>query len=198
MPKNIFAITKMFFEIICISIVFYFLFGRMMEENLLTTVFTTENENMETNSVLASMIVSKNTMVKDGLVKSQQEPNFSEYMKFKEKLSELNSLFLQVESDFKCPESKIFQFFHDMRLEVDLRREVLLEEIHELSSDAISTIESLQEKCLANSSQAILSSSEKLQNCKHKLENLNSLDSAVLDDSKLLELMSFNKSNEGL
>jgi hypothetical protein len=125
------------------------------------------------------------------------EPTLVEYKEFKNKLYGLNELFGQIESNFQHPERFIYDYFYNMRLEIELRRETLIEEIHALSAGAIYSNEVFEKWCLSNCRSVIEQRIGVFEECKGRLEALHLLESGVLDDTKLTEILTLNKSNEG-
>ena len=81
-----------------------------------------------------------------------------------------------------------------MTRQVDLRRETLVEEIHEYSDELVQEkIERLKQDCVAKSKEASGSTND-LDTIKAKMNELNStFNSLQIDDIKLEEIMSKKK-----
>jgi len=123
--------------------------------------------------------------------------DFSQFNEYHDILRELNENFNEIEAIRKDPENYIFEYFGELTIQVDLRRETLIEDIHNYSDELIQEkIEKLKKDCVAKSKEA-RNITKDLATIKVKMNELNSaFNSLQIDDTKLNEIMSKQKSKE--
>jgi len=93
----------------------------------------------------------------------------------------------------KDPDNYISEYFGELKRQVDLQRETLIEDIHEYSDELIQKIEKLKQECVAQSKEG----TDELDTIKAKMNDLNStFNSLEIDVIKLEEIMSQKKSKQ--
>ena len=104
------------------------------------------------------------------------------------KFKDLNKKISELESIQKDPDNYIYEYFSELTRQVDIRREILIEEIHNYSADLIQRIDKAKGECMAMSKKAteITGSIEEI---KTELSNLNSMFSTKeMEDMKRQEV----------
>jgi len=122
--------------------------------------------------------------------------NFSQFKDYNKIIQDLNNNLKEIETIRKDPENYISHYFSELTIQVDLRRETLIEEIHKYSDELIQKIEKLKQDCVAKSKEATKITND-LDTIKIKINDLNStFNSLEIDDIKIEEIMSQKKSKE--
>jgi len=80
---------------------------------------------------------------------------FNDYNKIIQDLNRnLNKNLKEIEEIRKDPENYISEYFGELTRQVDLRREIVIEDIHKYSDELIQKIEKLKKDCVAKSKKA--------------------------------------------
>ncbi len=119
--------------------------------------------------------------------------NFTQFNEYKKILEELDKGFKEIERIRNDPESFINDFFSELTRQVDLRRETLIEDIHDYSKKVIENINKLKEECLENSKTSS-KIKENIDEIKDKLNNLKVF--LEMDDKEHEEIMSQKQLDE--
>jgi len=115
--------------------------------------------------------------------------SFPQYEDYKKTLDDLNKGLKEVETLINDPESYLSDYFGEITRQVDLRRETVIEDIHDYSNKIIQNIKNMKEECLEKSKTS-LKLKENIQIIKDKLKILNDMfNSLDMDDKKLKELL---------
>ncbi len=119
--------------------------------------------------------------------------NFTQFNEYKKILEELDKGFKEIERIRNNPESFTNDFFNELTRQVDLRRETLIEDIHDYSKKVIENINKLKEECLENSKTSS-KIKENIDEIKDKLNNLKVF--LEMDDKEHEEIMSQKQLDE--
>jgi len=122
--------------------------------------------------------------------------NFSQFKKYSQIIQDLNENLNETETIQKDPDNYIFEYFGELKRQVDLRRETLIEDINTYSDELIQKIEKLKQECVAKSKEATTITQD-LEEIKAKMNELNSMfNSLEIDDINLKEIITKKKSKE--
>ncbi len=107
---------------------------------------------------------------------------------YKKILADLNKGLKEIEIVRQDPEKFIYEYFAEITRQVDLRRETLIEEIHQYSSGLIQKIAHLKEDYMAKSKK-FTSDTKNLDEVRCKISNLNvSLESDGIKQERSKEI----------
>jgi len=122
--------------------------------------------------------------------------NFSQFNNYKKIIEDLNKKLKEAETIRQQPEYYIDEYFGELTHQVDLRRETLIEDIHNYSNELIQKIEKLKQECVAKSKKAA-NTTESIDSIKTKLNQLNSMfESLAMDDLMHEEIVLQKRSKE--
>ena len=155
-------------------------------------IFCSEIHKAPKNRFPANKIVQNQLEMKVNKINQ----NFSQFNDYQKIIEDLNKKLKETESIRQDPEYFIDEYFGELIRQVDLRRETLIEDIHQYSSGLIQKIEKLKHESVANSKKAT-KVTESIDSIKAKLTQLNSMfDCLEMDDLKHEEIMSQKESKE--
>ncbi len=110
--------------------------------------------------------------------------NFTQFNEFKVEVDNLNKKLKEIEAIRQAPGYYIHEYFGELSRQVDLRRETLIDEIHQRSSQLLQQIKNLKAECVGNCKKAT-ETTDSIDAIKTELNDLNSaFDSQEMDDVK--------------
>ncbi len=140
-----------------------------------------------------------NDFAKKQLENQHESVNLIKFSKFndsKKLIEELNTGLRDLELIQKDPQNYISNYFRELARQVDLRREVFINEIQEYSNELINNIDRFEKECMEKSTN-IINVNNGIKNCKVKLDRLNGIfDLFEMDDNKLEEIMTQKQARE--
>jgi len=147
--------------------------------------------------------IPKNGFIVNEIINTQLElhvdkinMSFPQYEDYKKTLEDLNKGLKEVETSMNNQESYLSDYFGEITRQVDLRRETVIEDIHDYSNKIIQNINNIKEECLEKSKTS-LKIKENIQTFKDKLKILNDMfNSLDMDDNKFKELLTQKQLDE--
>ncbi len=160
------------------------------EINKVKCVFCSENHKAPQNGF------PSNENLNNQIDNSRISLDFSKFNDYRTRLANLNKNLKEYEEIKNYPDNYIFEYFKELIMQVDLRRETLINDIHQYSDQLIQNIEKLKEECLAKP-KITQKAEEKKDEIKSKLDHLNSTFSLLeMDEVKHEEITSWKLSAE--
>jgi len=116
--------------------------------------------------------------------------NFTQFNDYKKILENLNKDLKEFETIHNDPCSYIYEYFSEITRQVDLRKEIVIKDIHDYSDALLQTIDELKEDCLEKL-KTKTNVEKNTEEIKNQISCLNIMfDSLEIDDKKLKEIMS--------
>ncbi len=122
--------------------------------------------------------------------------DFTQFNEYHVILRELNRNLKEIDALRKNPEDYISEYFAILTRQINLRRETLIEDIHNYSDELILKIEKLKQECVGKSKETSGITND-LDTIKAKMNELNSMfNSSEIDEIKFKEIMTKKKAKE--